>query len=254
MNRIVRPSLKGFTLIELLIVIAIIAILASILFPVFARARESARRSSCASNLKQLGLGFAQYVQDYDERYPRHDFYDNGGYLTPNNDDSFNFDIQPYLKSVNLYICPSAPVSTTDVPDTSGTTGLRNDTSYLANGVLIAHRSDIASVHIGQVVAPASVVLMHEFFERRRTSYVRPNLEFSTVGNGSYTNVLTASYDKLHFDGGNQLYCDGHVKWKKQSNVCVSDYGFNSVGLSSTCGVIGDKRDRSTLDPNLFTR
>jgi prepilin-type N-terminal cleavage/methylation domain-containing protein/prepilin-type processing-associated H-X9-DG protein len=61
---------KGFTLIELLIVIAIIALLAAILFPVFSRARESARRSSCASNLKQIGLGFMQYAQDYDEQLP----------------------------------------------------------------------------------------------------------------------------------------------------------------------------------------
>jgi prepilin-type N-terminal cleavage/methylation domain-containing protein len=61
---------KGFTLIELLVVIAIIVILAAILFPVFARARENARRASCSSNLKQLALGLLQYGQDYDEKYP----------------------------------------------------------------------------------------------------------------------------------------------------------------------------------------
>ncbi|MBM3498472.1 MAG: DUF1559 domain-containing protein [Armatimonadetes bacterium] len=61
---------QGFTLIELLVVIAIIAILAAILFPVFARAREKARQTSCLSNVKQLGLGVMMYCQDYDETYP----------------------------------------------------------------------------------------------------------------------------------------------------------------------------------------
>src|SRR5690349_939897 len=61
---------KGFTLIELLVVIAIIAILAAILFPVFARAREQARKASCVSNLKQIDTGFQMYTQDYDEQYP----------------------------------------------------------------------------------------------------------------------------------------------------------------------------------------
>ena len=61
---------KGFTLIELLVVIAIISTLAAILFPIFARARENARRASCMSNLKQIGLGFMQYTQDYDEEFP----------------------------------------------------------------------------------------------------------------------------------------------------------------------------------------
>ncbi|MEO6907925.1 MAG: prepilin-type N-terminal cleavage/methylation domain-containing protein, partial [Abditibacteriaceae bacterium] len=65
-----RQHRRAFTLIELLVVIAIIAILAAILFPVFSRAREMARRASCQSNLKQIGLGFAQYIQDYDGHYP----------------------------------------------------------------------------------------------------------------------------------------------------------------------------------------
>src|SRR6266498_3504443 len=65
-----RNRLTGFTLIELLVVIAIIAILAAILFPVFARARESARRAACLSNLKQLGTAFQMYAQDYDETFP----------------------------------------------------------------------------------------------------------------------------------------------------------------------------------------
>jgi prepilin-type N-terminal cleavage/methylation domain-containing protein/prepilin-type processing-associated H-X9-DG protein len=101
-----RQSRRGFTLIELLVVIAIIAILASILFPVFARARENARRSSCLSNMKQQGLGVMQYTQDYDEKYPQAYYYpDNssssGGYA------HWSGLIQPYVKSNQLFVCPS---------------------------------------------------------------------------------------------------------------------------------------------------
>src|SRR6195952_4217645 len=93
------PSRKpGFTLIELLVVIAIIAILASILFPAFGRARENARRSSCQSNEKQIGLGLLQYVQDYDERYP-----------IAIGAASWRQVIQPYLKSAQIFTCPSNP-------------------------------------------------------------------------------------------------------------------------------------------------
>jgi prepilin-type N-terminal cleavage/methylation domain-containing protein/prepilin-type processing-associated H-X9-DG protein len=241
-----RKRSQGFTLIELLVVIAIIALLAAILFPVFGRARENARRSSCQSNLKQLGLAFTQYTQDYDERYPRHDLAN----ITPNNPLSYNITLQPYLKSYQLFICPSATPGTVDPPDTSATTGFPNDVSYLANGVIIAHDAPIASTHVGQVVAPSSVVLLHEFAERRRYSYVRPKLQLA--GSGTYNNILAANYNEIHFDGGNLLYCDGHVKWKKQSNICFSDFGFlNGTG---TCGTSTATRDRTQFDPALFTR
>src|SRR5881394_2171061 len=65
-----RPGRRAFTLIELLVVIAIIAILAAILFPVFAQAREAARKASCVSNVRQLGLGWHMYSEDYDETFP----------------------------------------------------------------------------------------------------------------------------------------------------------------------------------------
>jgi prepilin-type N-terminal cleavage/methylation domain-containing protein len=71
-----QKQFRGFTLIELLVVIAIIGILAAILFPVFARARENARRTSCISNVKQLGLAAVQYVQDYDSKYPPRQVWD----------------------------------------------------------------------------------------------------------------------------------------------------------------------------------
>jgi prepilin-type N-terminal cleavage/methylation domain-containing protein/prepilin-type processing-associated H-X9-DG protein len=106
----------GFTLIELLVVIAIIALLAAILFPVFARARENARRSSCQSNLKQLGIGFAQYIQDSDGRYPHAE--DSEVTVTgsnsqtvvyPTSDPSYLWPlkIEPYLKNRQVFLCPS---------------------------------------------------------------------------------------------------------------------------------------------------
>jgi prepilin-type N-terminal cleavage/methylation domain-containing protein/prepilin-type processing-associated H-X9-DG protein len=94
----------GFTLIELLVVIAIIAILAAILFPVFARARENARRASCQSNVKQIMLGVFQYTQDYDEKFP---MVHNETATLPSADKSWYNNLQPYLRSTQIYKCPS---------------------------------------------------------------------------------------------------------------------------------------------------
>lgn len=105
---------KGFTLIELLVVIAIIAILAAILFPVFAKAREKARQSSCASNLKQIGLAINSYKQDYDETYPlNYSAYDgNGSRMFTGPSCSYRGywwidELVPYVKNEQLWMCPS---------------------------------------------------------------------------------------------------------------------------------------------------
>jgi prepilin-type N-terminal cleavage/methylation domain-containing protein/prepilin-type processing-associated H-X9-DG protein len=120
-NRVYR---SGFTLIELLVVIAIIALLAAILFPVFGRARENARRSSCQSNLKQLGLGIMQYSQDFDEKFPS----------AVQNDWSKNWPvtIQPYVKSVNVFMCPSDTGAKQPLPD-AGNPWQGIGISYAAN-------------------------------------------------------------------------------------------------------------------------
>ena len=94
---------RGFTLIELLVVIAIIAILAAILFPVFARARENARRASCQSNEKNIRLGFKQYIQDYDELWP----VARTGGLTSPRAASTSGELDSYIKSYQIWQCPS---------------------------------------------------------------------------------------------------------------------------------------------------
>ena len=111
---------RGFTLIELLVVIAIIAILAAILFPVFAQAREAARKTSCLSNTKQIGLGAMMYNQDYDEMYPcnswdtpaignaGHDGVAGANYLTGT---QWPWRIMPYLKNRQIFVCPSDPAA-----------------------------------------------------------------------------------------------------------------------------------------------
>lgn len=131
-----KASWRGFTLIELLVVIAIIAILAAILFPVFARAREKARETSCLSNTKQLGLALMQYVQDYDETYPDSSItclddpanaplcqYANGYqgalHITAWGNRKYMNDgktiggyvkyLNPYIKNTQIFDCPSDP-------------------------------------------------------------------------------------------------------------------------------------------------
>ena len=108
-----RNTSSGFTLIELLVVIAIIAILAAILFPVFAQARESARAISCLSNMKQIGVAWTMYAQDYDETYP---LSRSIGYVAGGDDCGYAKDkvgwrgeTFPYVKNYDLTKCPSNP-------------------------------------------------------------------------------------------------------------------------------------------------
>ena len=99
-----RDEVRGFTLIELLVVIAIIAILAAILFPVFARARENARKSNCLSNLKQLGTAHMMYCQDYDERTASYQDVPAAAATR-----SWMNMFEPYMKNTGVLNCPSAP-------------------------------------------------------------------------------------------------------------------------------------------------
>ncbi len=120
-------SLRAFTLIELLVVIAIIAILAAILFPVFAKVREKARQTSCASNMKQIGLAVLQYTQDNDETFPlaNTNLYDYN---------PWDIAIQPYVKSLAVFSCPDDPGAGVGLP-VGGYPWAGVGISYAVNGV-----------------------------------------------------------------------------------------------------------------------
>jgi prepilin-type N-terminal cleavage/methylation domain-containing protein/prepilin-type processing-associated H-X9-DG protein len=203
-----NQSRKAFTLIELLVVIAIIAILASILFPVFARARENARRSSCMSNMKQLGLGMIQYAQDYDEKTVGQrstEGYNAGADAWLPGEVNWIQGVFPYVKSKQIYLCPSQK---TNVPGLSWGTG---DNSYYLNGGM----NYLALAGVKNV---STTTWLWEFdatgFSRRY-----PNCDFTTnVCDLEITHPLPMNDfpGNVHFDGSNVLFVDGHVKWLKR--------------------------------------
>jgi prepilin-type N-terminal cleavage/methylation domain-containing protein/prepilin-type processing-associated H-X9-DG protein len=218
----VESKHQGFTLIELLVVIAIIAILAAILFPVFARARENARRTSCMSNLKQLGLGTMMYAQDYDDFYP----------LSYNSVSGYWWQvIQPYTKSTQINICPSSPFASTAGYE-GGTRG-----NYGANNTVIPLTS--VPVNMAAVKASAGTYLFMDAgsFVARYTSYgagagsdwnYLPGMGDgggvcdATVADASYPGRGEDCMSGRHFGGVNMTFADGHVKWLK-SNVVVQE-------------------------------
>ena len=196
-----RPR-KGFTLIELLVVIAIIAILAAILFPVFAKAREKARQSSCSSNLKQLAIAAVQYVQDYDERMPMH-------VVATNASPTWVYwpeGIQPYIKSVQLLVCPSD-----DSPASLGSFGGTYRTSYGYNWAWLGSGNSVPawSRPLAKIEQPAHTLI---FGEAERSYVVHP---YSTSGAPGYY----YKSESRHNEGCNIAYVDGHVKWLRLEEV-----------------------------------
>ena len=206
----VRKS--GFTLIELLVVIAIIAILAAILFPVFARARESARMSSCLSNLKQIGTATMMYVQDYDERYPNCKAWGRmwtGEWVAdPNNPDSLRYMpdlVQPYVKNAQVWFCPSigrtgaafgfwgAPPGGLDPAVANGTTYLwAHQTADCSLCTPYQGAVTVSATSLAAVAGPASAPLIHDIPYHGTDSGIR---------NG------------FHHGGINVTYADGHAKY-----------------------------------------
>jgi prepilin-type N-terminal cleavage/methylation domain-containing protein/prepilin-type processing-associated H-X9-DG protein len=226
---------KAFTLIELLVVIAIISILAAILFPVFARARENARRASCMSNLKQIGLGVMMYVQDYDEAYPPNYNADNPSASKLRYWDGMIF---PYVKNVAVFFCPSSPITIAkDIyPPTYGAYGASYGVlkmSYLTSVSANAQQRNV--LRMPAVVSPATTYMIldapdYTFNQTYATSATTYHTYLPGIGKlgadcskaDDYSSDPGYSADcksGRHFDGVNMAFADGHVKWLKSEVI-----------------------------------
>ena len=223
---------KAFTLIELLVVIAIIAILAAILFPVFARARENARRTSCLSNLKQIGLGVLQYTQDYDERYPMRYYGGAGARERPN---SWRRQIFPYVKSSQLFACPSNTRNST-LADDSDPTAMTNaglpagspqfTVSYAINASDNFNQSTRADGTTYNGNPPSEYNSAQSLSAIEASAETILVTEMTQTANG-FTGDLPAIADwgnrdyafPGHLNFVNFLFCDGHAKALKPSTT-----------------------------------
>lgn len=206
-----KQKLKGFTLIELLVVIAIISILAAILFPVFARARENARRASCMSNLKQWGLAQMMYVQDYDESLSGARKYLGATPVI------WVQLLEPYSKSRQMELCPNGTFNN------SG----REYPSYGYNYYL---GIDGTVVKLAAMQSPSETVMFVDSWaglpspnENLGSYLVYPPSVITSLcscsdwylmkqpSNSAYRGRII----QRHFDGANIAYADGHAKWSK---------------------------------------
>ena len=215
-DRATRKS-SAFTLIELLVVIAIIAILAAILFPVFAQARAKARQIACLSNVRQLGMAFQQYFQDYDEQFP---LLGKGG--TP--DTSWFFTMQPYIKSTKMLRCPEDGaanwVAEKDWANPA-VTGVRR-ASYTLNGYLAPGNSNPGHggnfPYLAGIQKPASVIFLAESPSTFNGNYFHAH-SWNPPTSTSHWKVDIDRPDDLaydrHSDGFNAAFLDGHAKWMK---------------------------------------
>jgi len=280
-----KSTRKGFTLIELLVVIAIIAILAAILFPVFAKAREKARQSSCANNMKQLALASAMYVQDFDEKFPA----GNTTNLTPtvmgagvSNLDGWAAQIFPDVKSTGVYGCPDDATSPTAPAVKISYAMNANCTGGVALATFVSTTSSVLLFEVSGITGdptnatsdagasgngtpnPANTSEADSsatpFADQGALSSGDPAATTGLYETGFLSNVASIAapnaFDSangtggLHSGGANYAYIDSHVKWALPS--AISAGASNTASSTDTGNALTANPASWTTAPTLF--